>query len=37
LIQPAGKATAELDASKDPMKYLSTHKNMKIPKKGFAF
>ncbi len=37
LIQPSGKATAELDASKDPMKYMKSNKNMKIPSKGFAF
>ena len=38
LIQPKGKATAELDASKDPMKWMETHKNMSIKKlKGVAF
>lgn len=37
LLQPKGKATAELEASKNPLKWLSEHKNMKIPSKGFAF
>lgn len=37
LLQPKGKATAELEASKNPLKWLKSHKDMKIPKKGFAF
>lgn len=37
LMQPKGKATAELDASKNPQKFMADNKNMKIPKKGFAF
>lgn len=37
LIQPKGKATAEQDASKDPLKWLKNHKNMKIGKTGLAF
>jgi hypothetical protein len=38
LLHPEGKATAELDASKNPMKYMETHKNMSIKnKKGVAF
>lgn len=38
LIQPNGKATAELDASKNPMGWLESHKNMSIKgKKGVAF
>jgi hypothetical protein len=37
LIQPKGKATAELDASKNPMEWLKGQKNAKIPPKGFAF
>lgn len=37
LLQPSGKATAEKEASKDPMGYMKSHKNMKIPKKGIAF
>lgn len=37
LIQPPGKATAELEASKDPIGYIQKNKNMKIPPKGFAF
>jgi len=38
LIQPQGKATAELDASKNPMGYMESHKNMSIKnKKGVAF
>lgn len=32
------KATAELDASKNPMKYIQTHKNMSIKGlRGVAF
>lgn len=37
ILQPKGKATAEVEASKDPEKWMKTHKNMKIPKKGIAF
>jgi len=38
LLQPPGKATAERDASKNPMKYLEEHKNMNIKGlKGIAF
>ena len=38
LLEPKGIATAEKDASKDPMKYMKTHKNMSIKKlKGVAF
>lgn len=33
-----GKATAELDASKNPMKFLQDNKNMSLKgKKGVAF
>ncbi len=31
------KAHAELDASKNPMKFIADNKNMSIPKKGIAF
>lgn len=29
-LAPEGKATAELEASKNPMKFMRTHKNMSI-------
>lgn len=36
--QPNGKATAELEASKDPMKYIKDNKNPSWKKlKGVAF
>jgi hypothetical protein len=35
---PKGKATAEADASKNPMKYLKDHQNMSFKGiKGIAF
>lgn len=38
LASPKGKATAEKDASKDPLKYLKNHQNMSIKgNKGIAF
>lgn len=38
LIQPDGKATAELDASKNPMAFMKANKNMSLRgKKGVAF
>lgn len=38
MMQPKGKATAELDASKNPMKWMKSHKTMSIKKlRGVAF
>jgi hypothetical protein len=38
MLQPPGKATAELEASKDPMGFLERNKNMSIRGlKGVAF
>lgn len=37
-LAPEGKATAELDASKDPMGFIRRNKNMSLKgKKGIAF
>lgn len=38
MVAPEGKATAELDASKNPLEFLKKNKNMSIKgKKGIAF
>ena len=38
LLQPSGKATAELEASKDPEKFMKKMKNMSLKGlKGVAF
>lgn len=38
LMQPKGKATAEADASRDPMGFMERNKNMSLKgKKGVAF
>lgn len=36
LFKKGPKATAELEASKNPMKYLKNSKNMKLPPHGLA-
>lgn len=38
MMKPSyGKATAELDASKDPLEFIKKNKNMRITGKGVAF